>query len=88
MSKLAKNVVYNLTGQVLLLVLGFVAARFVFKQLGEDALGVIYFALALNILLISALAMGICETTVREVSSHFRSEPGYIAYLLRSASVF
>jgi O-antigen/teichoic acid export membrane protein len=88
MSKLTKNVIYNLTGQVLLLVLGFVAARFVFKQLGEDALGVIYFALALNILLTNALAMGICETTVREVSSHVRSEPGYIADLLRSASLF
>jgi O-antigen/teichoic acid export membrane protein len=88
MSKLARNVVYNISGQVLLLVLGFVAARFVFRQLGDDALGVIYFALTLNVLLTNALAMGICETTVREVSSHIKSEPGYIADLLRTASLF
>ena len=72
---------------MLLLMLGFVAARFVFRQLGADALGVIYFALALNVLLTNALAMGVCETTVREISSHFKSEPGYIADLLRSASL-
>lgn len=77
-----------MSGQVVLLILGFVAARFVFRQLGADALGVIYFTLALNVLLTNALAMGICETTVREVSSHFKSEPGYIANLLRSASLF
>lgn len=87
MSRLGRNVIYNVSGQLLLLMLGFVAARFVFRQLGADALGVIYFALALNVLLTSALAMGVCETTVREISSHFKSEPGYIADLLRSASL-
>jgi len=88
MSRLSKNILYNLAGQFLLAGLGFVAAKFVFKQLGSDALGIIYFSLALNMVLSSVLGMGIGETTVREVSAHFASEPGYIRNLLRTASLF
>jgi O-antigen/teichoic acid export membrane protein len=87
MSKLSKNIFYNLTGQSLLLILGFVAVKVVFKQLGEDALGILYFTLTLNVLLTNVLGMGICETTVREVSAHFKTEPGYIRDLLRTASL-
>lgn len=88
MSRLSKNILYNLTGQILLAGLGFVAVKYVFKQLGGDALGIIYFTLALNVTLSSVLSMGIGETTVREVSAHFTSEPRYIRDLLRTASWF
>lgn len=87
MSRLAKNVFYNLSGQGLLLILGFVSVRFVFRQLGEDALGIIYFTLTLNVLLTNVLGMGICETTVREVSAHGIAEPEYIRQLLQMASL-
>lgn len=87
MSKLSKNILYNLIGQGLLVVLGFVTVKFVFKQLGEDALGIVYFTLTLNVLLTNVLGMGICETTVREVSAHFSTEPRYIQDLLRTASL-
>jgi O-antigen/teichoic acid export membrane protein len=88
MSRLSKNILYNLTGQTLLMVLGFVAVRYVFRRLGADALGIIYFSYTLNTLLTAVLAMGICETTVREVSAHYRSAPLYIKELINSASLF
>lgn len=88
MSKLSKNIIYNLFGQGLLLVLGFVAVKYVFKQLGEDALGIIYFTLTMNAVLCAVLEMGICSTTVREVSSHFQDEPAYIRDLIRTGSLF
>ncbi|MEC4684613.1 MAG: oligosaccharide flippase family protein [Nitrospirota bacterium] len=88
MSRLSKNIIYNLIGQGLLLVLGFVSIKYIFKQLGEDALGIIYFSTMMNALLCAVLEMGICSTTVREVSAHFKSEPDYIRDLIRTASVF
>ena len=48
MSRLSKNIFYNVTGQGLILALGFVAVRYVFRRLGGDALGLIYFAATLN----------------------------------------
>lgn len=88
MSKLSKNIIYNLLGQGLLLVLGFVAVRYIFKQLGEDALGIIYFTAVMNALLCAVLEMGICSTTVREISAHFESDPHYIKDLIRTFSLF
>ena len=87
MSRLSKNIIYNLLGQGLLLVLGFVAVKYVFKRLGEDALGIIYFTLTMNAVLCAVLEMGICSTTVREVSVHFNDEPGYIRDLIRTGSL-
>jgi len=86
MSRLSKNILYNLFGQLLLVGLGFVATRYVFRQLGEDALGIIYFTLTLNAVLSSVFGMGIAETTVREVSGHLATEPDYISDLIRTAS--
>jgi O-antigen/teichoic acid export membrane protein len=86
-TKLARNILYNLLGQALLLGLGFVAVKFVFKRLGEDALGIIYFTLALNTLLSTVMGMGMGESSVREISAHFGDEPGYIRSLVRTASL-
>jgi O-antigen/teichoic acid export membrane protein len=88
MSRLTSNIVYNLCGQGLLLILGFVAAKYVFRQLGGDALGIIYFVFTLNNLLTGVLGMGICESTVREVSAHSQDDPIYIHNLIRTASLF
>jgi O-antigen/teichoic acid export membrane protein len=88
MSRLSQNIIYNLAGQSLLAALSFVAAKFVFKQLGAEALGIIYFTLTLNLVLSAVLAMGINETTVREISSHSTSDPGYVGDLIRTASLF
>ncbi|MBE3128771.1 MAG: oligosaccharide flippase family protein [Actinobacteria bacterium] len=88
MSKLSKNITYNFFGQGLLMVLGFVAVKYIFKQLGEDALGIIYFTSAMNVVLTGVLNKGIYATTVREVSAHFNDEPGYICDFIRTGSLF
>lgn len=88
MSRVSKNILYNLFGQGLLIVLNFVAVKFIFKQLGQDALGIIYFTLTLNALLTALLALGINETTVREVAAFHEEDPGYIRHLLQTASFF
>jgi O-antigen/teichoic acid export membrane protein len=88
MSRLSKNILYNLFGQGLLIVLSFVAVKFIFKQLGQDALGIIYFTFTLNALLTALLALGINETTVREVAAFHEEDPTYIKHLLQTASFF
>jgi O-antigen/teichoic acid export membrane protein len=88
MSRLSKNILYNLFGQGLLVIIGFVAVKFIFKQLGQDALGIIYFTFTLNALLTALLALGINETTVREVAAFHEEDPTYIKHLLQTASFF
>ena len=88
MSRLTKNVIYNVAGQGAVLLLSLVAVRFIFRRLGDDVFGVIYFNLALTALLTSALELGVSSTTVREVSSHYDSDPSYIKELIRTASLF
>jgi len=88
MSRLTKNIIYNLLGQGLVLILGFVAVKYVFKQLGGDALGIIYFALSVNAVLCAIFGMGISSTTVREVSAYFDDEPEYVCNLIRTFSFF
>jgi O-antigen/teichoic acid export membrane protein len=87
MSRLARNIIYNLIGQGLLLVLGFVTVKYVFMRLGADALGIIYFTTTLTAVLSAVLEMGICSTVVREVSAYFQKDPGYIRNLIRTASL-
>lgn len=88
MSNLSKNILYNFSGQIVVVFLGFIAVKYIFSQLGEDALGIIYFTAMMNGLLCTVLEMGICSTTVREVSAHFDSEPEYIRDLIRTFSLF
>jgi O-antigen/teichoic acid export membrane protein len=88
MSRLFRNVAYNVTGQGLVLLLGFVGVKFIFGRLGPDAFGIIYFNLVLTGVLTSALELGVLSTTVREVSAHFETERAYVEQLIRTASVF
>lgn len=88
MSRLSKNIIYNLVGQITVLVLGFISVKYIFKQLGEDALGIIYFAAIINGVLCAVLEMGVCATSVREISAHFKSEPQYVIDLIRTFSFF
>jgi len=88
MSRLVKNTLYNLAGQGTLMVLGFLAVKYIFRQLGEDALGIIYFALTASTVLSSMLEMGIGSTAVREISRYATNEPAYIVDLIRTGSFF
>jgi len=88
MSRVSKNILYNGIGQGLSVVLGFVAVRFVFRSLGGDALGLIYFSLAFSAALSVVLHLGICTSAVREVASHHADRPEYIESFIRTSSLF
>jgi O-antigen/teichoic acid export membrane protein len=85
-SRLSRNIVANLAGQSLLLVLGLVSVKVVFARLGDDALGILYFTLTLNTLLCAALDLGISSTTVRQVSGHAAGDTRYVEALVRTAA--
>ena len=88
MSRLQKNIIYNAVGQTLVMLFGFVAVKYIFTSLGEDALGIIYFTLIMNAVLFAVCNMGICSTTVREVSGHHETDPGYVVRLIQTFSLF
>ncbi len=77
MSRLTKNIFYNLGGQGLLLLLSFTAVQFVFSRLGSDPLGILYFTLAVGVILSTVLDLGLSFTLVREISRN----PGDKRYL-------
>jgi O-antigen/teichoic acid export membrane protein len=87
-SRLSKNIVYNVAGQGLSLVVSFVAVRFVFRGLGGDALGLIYFNQSISVALTLALELGIYKTTVREVASHHVDDPLYVRQFIGTATSF
>ncbi len=88
MSRVAKNTLYNLVGQGLLLILSLVSVKYIYKRLGEEVLGVIYFVSTMYIILCSILTKGIYASTVREVSSYYEIDPEYIHDLIRTWSIF
>src|SRR5260370_1643595 len=87
MPRLTKNVIYNVIGQGLVLLLRLIAVRFIFHRLGDDVFGIIFFNLVLTAVLTSALELGVLSTIVREVSSRFDSGPGHIHELLGTPSL-
>jgi O-antigen/teichoic acid export membrane protein len=86
-SKVSRNIVYSGLGQGLSVLLSLVAVRFVYRRLGGDALGLIYFSLAFSAALSVAVQLGICESAVREVASHQGSRPEYIKSFIRTSSL-
>src|SRR5437868_368136 len=86
MTRLTRNVMYNVTGQGLVLVLSLIAVRFIFRRLGDDVFGIIFFNIVLTQLITGALELGVSSTIVREVSQHLDSEPAYVHRLIGTAS--
>jgi len=86
-SRVTKNIIYNGIGQGLSVILSFVAVRFVFRRLGGDALGLIYFSLAFSAALAVAVQLGVCESAVREIASHHKNRPDYIESFIRTSSL-
>jgi O-antigen/teichoic acid export membrane protein len=85
---MSKNIIYNLLGQGLLLILSFISIKYIFNRLGSDALGIIQFTVMLNTMIISVIEMGISSVTVREVSAYFKLEREYIKCLIQTFSLF
>jgi O-antigen/teichoic acid export membrane protein len=87
MSRLTRNLLFNILGQGLVLALSLIAVKFIFKQLGDDIFGIIYFNITLATVVAAGLELGILGTTSREVALHFDSEPRYVAMLIQTASL-
>ena len=86
-SALRRNISYNVVGQILIMGLGLVAVRLVFRQLGADAFGVMLFAQSLGLVLASVLDLGVSATIVREVAGQIDSDREYVWDLLRTATL-
>lgn len=87
-SRLSKNIIYNLFGQGLVTMISLLAVKLIFHRLGAEALGIIYFTTAVNAILIAALEMGVSTTIVREISGHIDSDKNYIKDFIRTFSFF
>ncbi|TME51945.1 MAG: hypothetical protein E6I60_10115 [Chloroflexi bacterium] len=86
MSRLSSNILWNLAGQAVLLAVGLLAVRFVFRQLGADAFGLILFAQTASFVLMGVFDLGISSTIVREVAAHFETDRPYLTELLRTGT--
>jgi O-antigen/teichoic acid export membrane protein len=86
MTRLSRNVVFNLAGQCSTLLFAALAVKFVFRRLGDDAFGLIFFNLTLSATLLVALELGVTGSIVREVAAHHDDDPRYIHALVRTAS--
>ena len=88
MSRLKKNILFNFAGQGIVILLSLLSFKYIYKDLGQDALGIIYFTLMLGMLLSSALDIGLTKTTTREVAANFSDDLPYIIRLLQTFSLF
>jgi O-antigen/teichoic acid export membrane protein len=86
-NRLSKNLILNVAGQGIVLILSLIAVKFIFKQLGDDVFGILYFNITLTTVVTAVLELGVLATTTREVSLHSDSEPLYITRLVRTASL-
>ncbi len=86
MSRLVRNIGYNLTGQLVLLVLGLTSARYIYAELGKDVLGIIYFTLMVNAIVVAVLELGITTTTVKEIAARHETDAPYVRRLIRTGS--
>ena len=86
MTRLSRNIVYNVAGQGAVLIISLVAVRFIFGRLGADVFGIIFFNQVVTLLLANLLDLGLSSTIVREVSSHFDVEREYVRDLIRTAT--
>lgn len=75
-------------GQGLTLVIGFISSKYIYSELGEDALGIIYFSLLLSTILLSAIDLGVSKTTIREIASFKETQPGYAARFIQTFSFY
>lgn len=87
MSKLSRNILYNLGGQGLLLALSFVATRVVYRRLGDEALGVIYAGYLLNSLVSGALIAGLSQTLVREIAQNAQKDSRIVSQIISTANI-
>ena len=88
MSRLRRNIVYNLSGQLTLVLLSFVSARYIYRDLGQDVLGIIYFVMMLNNVVAGVLELGLGATVIKEVAAHVESDEAYARRVVRVGAFY
>ncbi len=86
MPRLKRNIVSNILGQGLLLLIGLMATKLIYHQLGDDGLGIIYFAIMLNGMIAVVAGLGIQPTVIRQVAAHQNRDDDYVHKLIQTAS--
>jgi O-antigen/teichoic acid export membrane protein len=86
MTRLTRNITWNVAGQGANIIAALVSARLVFHQLGGDALGLILFTLSLNAIVVSTMDLGVSNTIVRSIAKAERYDHPYVAAVVRTAS--
>jgi O-antigen/teichoic acid export membrane protein len=81
-----RNSIYNIVGQLGVMLASIVAAKFIFSDLGGNELGVIYFGLFLQLALTELVSLGIVPSIVREIARADDSHNEYIKNLLQCSS--
>lgn len=81
-----RNIVFGIFSQGLLLLLSLIATRFVFRELGAEALGIISFSIMLTFLFIALSDIGMSLLITREVAAHRIRDRHYVEELVRSAA--
>ena len=80
------NSVYNIVGQLAVMLAGVIAAKFIFSDLGGSELGVVYFGLFLQLALTELVTLGIAPSITREIAKSENIRGGYIKHLLQCSS--
>jgi len=81
-----RNILSGLLGQGMIMLLTLISTRLVFRELGSDVLGVIYFAMTVTSLVITLSDMGVSHTITREVAAHREKDSDYVSALMGTAS--
>jgi O-antigen/teichoic acid export membrane protein len=84
---LRRNITANMFGQGILMILSLVSTRLIFKGLGPDVLGVIYFSMTVTSVVIIMADMGVSHTITREIAANRYRDAGYVTALIGSTSV-
>jgi O-antigen/teichoic acid export membrane protein len=82
---LRRNIVANVLGQGLVGLAMLITARQLFRGLGQEAFGLVFFAITLSLALSTALDLGLGATAVREVSAHRQDDPEYVRRFVGAA---
>lgn len=83
--RLAQNIGFNFTGQLLVLALGLLAVREIDRGLGSDAVGLVFFAITVNAVLTTVLDLGMSSTLVRAIAA--RPQVEHLVGLVRTAGL-
>jgi O-antigen/teichoic acid export membrane protein len=83
-SRVSRNIIANLLGQIFLVFAGFLATRYVFRELGPDAVGLIYFVQTLTTTFSTVLELGLSSVTIRQVAVHADRDRPYVTLLLQT----